>query len=631
MHAIPDQAPPPVESRAAWRALGLIALLCLLAWSDSFTGAFQFDDRFSITQNERVRDFDVVRILCENPTRALPELSFALNWFVSGENTWSYHVTNLELHTLAAWIVWWLALLVFQSRADARPRLAKLAPGLALLVGVVFALHPVQTQAVTYVSQRAAVMAALFYFLSVACYLRFRLRGGGGFYVAAIVSAVAAALSKPNAASLPGAILMVELLFARGNGRGVALWLKRLGWVAPLVIAPVLIAAFSAARGMRSTEALTSVGAGVTGLPSVADYALTQIDVVRTYWRLFVLPVGLNLDHDYAVSSGLFAWPTIASLALHVALVGAAIVLIARRRRIEGFGILWFYLALSVESSIIPLSDVIMEHRMYLAVAGPLIALGAAVGPTLMQRRFRVVLILIVVALLALTWRRNLVWYNGVSLWTDAARKSPAKKRPVYNAANALFKAGRYREAEPFYLSALELEPEGTVVPESEGLPVRPVALRELAHLYVRTGQTTEALATLPRAIAWNPEDGGLPNDLAVALMRVGRFADAVAPARKATELEPDEPTNHVNLGLALLRSGDTAAARSTLEHALALSADNVRALIYRSEVAQAMGNTAEARAHLTRAISAARAQGAPESIVGELRERLGRLDAPSH
>lgn len=620
-----DLTIPADRRRLAVRALLILAVLCVLAWSNSFTASFQFDDRFSVTENDRVRNFALGRILAENPTRALPEISFAFNWAVSGKAVWSYHVLSLLFHIAAAWAVWWLAALLFEAAGRRRASLGVAAPALALGVAIVFALHPVQTQAVTYISQRAAVMATLCYIGAAACYLRFRLRGGAGFYAAALALGVAGAFCKPNVASLPAAIALVEVFF--GSTRRRRVWPVCVLAVAPFVLAPLAAAGLSYATGLRDASALASAGAGVTGLPTPRLYALTQLDVVRTCWRLVFLPVGLNIDHAVAPSRGLLTWPTVASAILHLAAVAGALALSARGKRLEAFGILWFYVALSVESSFVPLSDFLMEHRLYLALPGPLLALGAALGPTLAQRRFRVAFVVGAVALLAMTWRRNLVWHTPVSLWTDAARKAPASKRPLYNAANALYDAGRYREAEPYYLAALALEPEGSVVPESEGLPVRPPALRELAHLYVKTDQTDKALETLPKAIAWHPEDDGLLTDLAISHLRAGQFDQAIEPARQAARIAPDNPARHTNLGMALLRAGRPNEAREALQKAVRLAPRDARPLIYLAEIEEASGNASGAVRLLRQAVELARGQGAPEAVIQNLLERIRKLE----
>jgi hypothetical protein len=189
------------------------------------------------------------------------------------------------------------------------------------------------------------------------------------------------------------------------------------------------------------------------------DYFLTQGLVVPRYLGLTLLPIGLNVDHDIPVVHH-FNVAAVAGLAFLGVLAIVALALL-RRQPLISFALLWMLFALSVESSILPLNDVMMEHRMYLALPG--IALAAGAGLMWLRERVPIIAtlsaLILVLLLPGLTYARNVVWGSAVSLWSDAARKSPAKARTQLNAGVAYHGEGRLDEAIRHYCRALALHP----------------------------------------------------------------------------------------------------------------------------------------------------------------------------
>jgi hypothetical protein len=209
----------------------------------------------------------------------------------------------------------------------------------------------------------------------------------------------------------------------------------------------------------RIAHALFDQGdVGEAALPPL-DYLTTQWTVLPRYLGLVVVPFGLNVDHDAAVQHG----PTpaaVAGLVLLVAFAASGLVA-ARRWPLVGFGVLWFFIAMSVESSFIPILDTMMEHRVYLAMPGLALLLGALfVRLSCRWRRLGVALAVALVVLLpALTFSRNLVWRTPLALWSDALRKSPDKARVHVNLGVAYHGLERFDEAIRHYCRALEINP----------------------------------------------------------------------------------------------------------------------------------------------------------------------------
>ncbi len=414
-------------------------------------------------------------------SRILPSLTIIANYVAAGDRVLGYHLVNFALHLLATAGVFVLAQLICRAPRLRGSRVAEQPLVVATVAALIMACHPLQTQAVTYIIQRAAVMSALFYVWTVVCYLRGRLAQTGeppgratGWMVAAVGLGAAALLSKENAVSLPLALLLTEIVLVGGriNRRALVLGAVVCG---ALLLLPLAwkVATFPRPRGAAAGSWLTSAWTAILAQgtdPSEATpytYLLTQFTVLPAYLRLSLLPWGLNVDHDVPIATG-FTPPVLAGFALLVVLFATGVVA-ARRAPLVGFGILWIFVALSVESSVLPISDVMMEHRVYLAMPGIGLLAGAAVAglSARLPRAATAATALVAVLLVALTFARNLVWQSPVSLWLDAAEKSPRKARVLVNYGVALHGAGQLDAATYQYCRAIALDPSLTLAEEN--------------------------------------------------------------------------------------------------------------------------------------------------------------------
>ncbi len=445
--------------RAHWAQL-LIVVVGGIAYSNTFGVPFLFDDNVVLLGEPTITNFAPSPL----SRRFLGDLSFALSWRVFGAHPAGHHAVNLVIHVVNALLVWQIARLAWRtSRLSASP-IARNADRAALLAALLFVSHPIQTQAVTYVVQRYASLAALFFLTSVCAYLKCRLASPGrparGWYVLFLGSAAAACWTKENAFTLPLAIAAVEWsLFAAPLRRRAAL-------LSPFLVAAGAALAFALASGL--TLARLDQLARVDTSMARSDYLLTQLRVVARYLGLLALPIGQNLDHDVAISRSLAEPAVLLALALHALLVGGAVAALrwgSRRDpawRLVGFGVTWFYVTLLVESSIIPIVDPMYEHRVYLPSVGLFIAVATALCalPPLQRRRGWAATAAALIALLTgMTFARNRVWRDDLSLWSDAASKSPRKARPLNNLGAARFARGEFASAAALYERAIQAEP----------------------------------------------------------------------------------------------------------------------------------------------------------------------------
>lgn len=466
-------------ARRAAAALAAVWAATLLAYLPSLAAPFQFDDWARLADNPGLQSGDLgVALGWLGAWRVLPGLTLVANYRLGGEEPFGYHLVNLAAHLATIAAVFAVARLAaaaprLRGSAVARHPLA-VATGAALLVG----LHPLQTQAVTYVIQRAAVLATLGYVAAVACYLRARFvqleaRGGraAAWFTAATLCGLAALLSKEHAVTLPVALLLAELVLLGGrpSRRGLAIGAAIAGL---LLLVPLALVA-GAWRPLAPGQATPSWGARLwqvlfappAAMPTLdpLSYLLTQCTVVPRYLLMVVRPWGLSVDHDVAVAHGLTS-AVLGGAALLVALFAAGAVA-ARRAPLLGFGLLWVPLALSVESSLLPISDPMMEHRMYLAMPGVGLAAGSLFAVAFDRRpRSSVAAALgIALALGALTFARNQIWQSPVSLWRDATDKAPGRVRAWVNLGVAHHLEGNLPAALAAYCRAHALAPDDPI------------------------------------------------------------------------------------------------------------------------------------------------------------------------
>jgi tetratricopeptide (TPR) repeat protein len=529
------------DRRGAALAVAAVALLGLLAYSNALRGAFVFDDVRQVRDNPLIRDLSsfLPGRYTGSPNRWAGYLSFALNYRAGGLVPFGYHLVNVAVHVANALLVYALVRLTFRTPRLRRSALAPSSYAIAFAAAAVFVAHPLQTQAVTYVVQRFTSLATAFYLATVVLYARWRLRERPGLPVwrriaggaAVVVTAVLAMRTKEIAFTLPFVVALYELSFLDGTSRARLLRLAPVLATLPLI--PLATLAIRSAPGV-ALAARVAESTRVDTPVSRLDYLRTQLVVIAEYLRLLFIPTGQNLDHDVPIYRSVLDPRVAASLAVLVALAVVAAVLYRRTApdrgpvaldpaaRVVGFGIGWFFLALLVESSVIPISDFMYEHRAYLPSVG--IVVAAATAFAALARRLprvhpgRATALAGGVAALVLagaTLARNVVWQNDLTLWSDAARKSPRKPRPALNLGTALAVAGRPDLAVPALRQAVALDPTSAYARAQLGV----------ALLASRHGDEGEA--ELREALRLAPSDPEVLFNLATHLWVTGRREEA--------------------------------------------------------------------------------------------------------
>lgn len=472
-------------------------LLGTLIYFNTLYSSFHFDDNHSIVDNFAIRNIlNLQAIWSFWPCRFITYLSIAFNYHFQQFNVFGYHLFNLTIHLSSAILVWWFMLLTFSTPAMQGKKITKHAKLIAFFAGLVFLTHPVQTQAVTYIIQRATSLAALFYLVSLSFYVKSRLLQQQGespvvsrfFYCGSLIAAAMAMFTKEMTITLPFMVLFYETCFLKTK--------KRLNWK---YLVPFFVTLLIIPLTMFLTKSVDFIGMKMTlGTPpniSSWQYLLTQLRVIVTYLRLLFIPINQNLSYDYPIAKSLLDLPILTSLIFLVSILTIATRIFSRYKLIS-FGIFWFFLTLLPESSVIPIKDVIFEHRLYLPMVGFsffLVSISYYLFENKGLKPMVIALLIIISCYAILTYRRNLIWKDELTLWNDVAYKSPKKEISYNNRGNAYEDQGSIEQAISDYNKVIEINPKSAAAYNNRG------------NAYEDQGSIEQAISDYNKAIEINP------------------------------------------------------------------------------------------------------------------------------
>ncbi len=439
-----------------------ISILFLLStgiffiYSNSFNASWHFDDFPNIINNHylhlrTLKSEDILNSLFSNPSnpyhlntkpyRPVACISFALNWYFSHDNVFTYHIVNISIHILTAFFLYLFILNIFES-----PNLSGQYKGKYFIAGfttVLWAVNPIHTQAVTYIVQRMTLLAGMFYILSLYSYIKAKnfnsLIKAWPWFIACLLFYLLAMGSKENAAILPGAVFIIEILFYRkfsDNNKKILFTSTALVTGILLILPSIFfflngnILSFLKGYSFRTfslTERLLTE-------PRIIIFYLSQI--------FFPFPNRFSITHDVILSKSIFSpWTTIPAIFIILFLIIFGIYQ-ARKNPLISFSIFFFFLNHLIESTIIPL-ELIFEHRNYLPSFFVFLPFALFVNKIIISDKKNITLqtmvyILIISLVMIIgysTFLRNKIWKTNVSLWTDAMGKAPNSARPYSNIA----------------------------------------------------------------------------------------------------------------------------------------------------------------------------------------------------
>ena len=360
-------------------AIALIAGVALLAYSNTFSVPFDFDDLPNIIQNPNIQirplSWDSLERLVKNTyvesIRVFSYFTLALNYYFGGLNVFGYHLVNLIIHIASGIFLYWFLMLTF-NLPSLKERYGLISYRVALFTSLIFVTHPIQTQSVTYIVQRMASMAGMFYLLSLVLYIKGRLSSGWGrflYFGGMALTYLLGVFSKENVAILPLFVGLYEFYFFQKldlSPRGRKILFS-------FIAALLMLGAFGfLIWGQRYMDVIEEGFKFRTF--TMWERVLTQFRVVLYYLTLLAYPhpSRLNLDYDFPISKTILDPPTtLISILIVAGLIGYSI-WTAKKRPMISFCILWYFGNLVIESSIFPL-EIAFEHRLYLPAVGPFI------------------------------------------------------------------------------------------------------------------------------------------------------------------------------------------------------------------------------------------------------------------
>ncbi|MBI3802279.1 MAG: tetratricopeptide repeat protein [Nitrospirae bacterium] len=553
-----------------------LSFVILLIYSNIFSSSFHFDDYSNIIDDPRVRSLHYLKQFWNvEERRWVGFMTFALNYHFGGLDVFGYHLVNVAIHLLNTFLVYTFVLQLFRTplMTSTERYPCDRAPWIAFSAALLFAAHPLQTEAVTYIVQRFASLVVTFYLLALVCYIYWRIAAPStkrkyAWYLGSLLSTLLAMRTKEVSFTIPLMFILIEFLFFERPRK--MRWLSLLPFLSSLILIP-----------LSSIHFLSEIEERLSRHPiqvSRLDYFFTQLRALMTYLRLLIWPVNQNLDYDYPVYHSLFDPAVFLSLLVIVGLFSVAFFLLTRQRknsaaRLVAFGILWFFLTISVTSTLSALRiiETLFEHRLYLPSIGLFISVSAVLlaGPITFKR----VLPLrwgfggIAVAVLCLsiaTYQRNGIWKDEMTLWGDVVKKSPAKARGYNNLGIAYAKHKRFDEAEAAFEKSIALKPDDAN------------ALNNLGNVYKNHGQIAKAIEAYQGAIRINPALYRSYYNIGVVYEKEGHLEEAITFYQKALLLSSEDDLGEIyfNIGNTYAKWQRWAEAIDTYEKALKFDID---------------------------------------------------------
>lgn len=603
------------------------------AYSNSFAAPFVFDDVTFIAENPAVYQlWPPTGWLTFNPARVPAFFSFALNYALHGEEVFGYHVINLAIHLATA-----LTLLGLIRRTLGLPCIAeryrRVAGPFAASAALVWVVHPLCTQAVTYVYQRIESLTALFIVGSLYAFVR--AYGGakpahGGWAVASLAATYLALMSKESAVALPLLTLLYDGLFF---GRSWSNVLARRRYHLAAFASWGILAALIVVAADDYQQAGIAVVDGLTPI----SYALSQAGVILHYLRLSVAPFDLCLDYHWPIARH---WHQIVPQTIVVLALLFATARGVYRRRLWSFPAAAFFLLLGPTSSIIPIVDLIFEHRMYLPLACVLTLLAAACFEVLNRLESRitaeagrrrllhvatVLFTALVVALIGGTLLRNRDYADGTTIWLNVIAKVPDNARAHFNAGCFYRRHGDDAEFRRRLSESLRLDPNfspalfrQTELDLDEGrldeadaclARIKPKRQEEAklllltSRLRAAQGRRDEAIEACLAAHLRSPHSVTVMITLSSMLADAGRWGEAAPILTEAVRIAPDEFIIHNLLGRCHAADGRPAAAVAEFREALRLAPNSAAVRSNLGVMLDRIGQGTEALVELQRAV----------------------------
>ncbi|MFA5261228.1 MAG: tetratricopeptide repeat protein [Candidatus Omnitrophota bacterium] len=548
-----------------------LIIIGLAIYSPVLDGDFICDDYVFLAYNHAIRHFpDLKPIWASFPTRFLAFVTFAVNYRLHGFHVLGYHLVNILIHILNSFLVYVFVRYLGQSKAVQRVS-ARPESLIAFWAALVFLCHPIQTQGVAYIFQRANSLATLFYLLTVVLYLKSRCQESLFSYGLAVGTFLCAIFCKEMAVTLPGALFLCELFFLEPSRKEWKTFALR---VLPfLLLCGLLLGVFAFAR---VDEGGLTLNNQVSKSRFSPYFFLTEVNVLRTYLRLLVFPVFQRFEYDYPVVMSFAEFRTWLSAGLLLGLMGYAGYLF-RRNRILSFCVCWYFLTTAIEVVVVSLVHraLLFEHWLYLPMVGFAIFLVAFLYDMARgEERFKRIGFILILSLCIMTVLRNQIWRDEVRFWEYEAARSPNRISVHYAAGVAYDRKGRTREALRHYQRAAELDARKDAKLRLDATSIAKI-YNNIGIIHARFAETERAEKAFQKALTLDSLGGGVNNNLGMLYYHAGQYEQAVEFLRRALkEGQGDNPETWESLGRSLTAQGSQEQGREALLKARELFAE---------------------------------------------------------
>lgn len=524
------------------KVIMLLILLCIACYSNSIENSFHYDDTSSIINNTSIRTLNPAGIWSENnKNRFIGFSSFAVNHHFSGLNNYqSWHITNLILHISCVIMIYVIFTLIVKDHLKHKSRLP-------IILSLLFSVHPLLSESVNYIAARH-VFFCTFFSLSGLLFTILFIKSAKSFkkyfcFTGIILSLFLGGLSK-EVGVFYGPVTIILYLFLFKREKLPAFTFSTTFSLIPFVIIGILLTPFQKIAAQFPHMSFA--------------YFLTQ---TKMFWKyvLLLIPSGklLNVDHHASLVS--LESPLVLATSLIFFLLTVAFALLAWKQRTKR-PLFSFFSFLSI-AGLLPYmlvhssTEYFVEYRIYYSAIGfmGIISLFLLSVPDIFKKYFSKKLanriafsffILFLALCFLETRKRNMVWKNNLTLWSDSVLKNPNNFRAHFNLANALAKDNHPKQAIQHYEISLKLKPDEFKT------------MSNLGSALVKTGEKAEAVKWLEKALQIKPSDIKSHNNLGNICYELGQRQKAIFHYKKVLDLQPDFAETHYNLGVLLKQYG---------------------------------------------------------------------------
>lgn len=543
----------------------IIVAFGLIIYGQTLFFGFVFDDHLFIVDNPYIKDLGRVHLMWEHfpMTRLIGIYSFAVNYALNQLHPFGYHLFNLTIHLTATLLVWVLADLLLHITAY-QPKDKSLRRHLPFCVALIFCVHPCQTQAITYITQRFESLATVFYLATIICYLKARIadqmQNQWRWGLAALITMGLGLLTKEVTVTAPLMILVIEWMC----------WPKRqwhLGWLVGggIIIALIFMKLVNAGFNIFTSVYVSDSHDG--DILTTATYLLTQMRVFLTFLSLLIFPVNQNLEYDFPMSTGFLNPPL--TIVGFIVIVGMMIAVwrLRRSQPLLAVAIAWIIVTFSI--NLAPRVNVIFEHKLYLISFGGILAFAVLLASWVPRKKIVYAVIGAVGLILSvIAFYRNQIWKNELTLWEDVVKKSPHKARVNANLGRIYAGENRDQEALTLLTRAITLNPKDDISWMNRGV------------IYAKLGQLDLALSDFNHAATLNPENFSIYVKRSNVFMTQGDLAKALEDLNKAIYLNSVHQDPYIQRGIFFASTGNRLKAIDDFKQALILAPYDYTALI---------------------------------------------------